>query len=421
MNAGHRSKVHASYGPCPPEEFAGRFDERVILSEILQEARYRGQAIMLSGARGSGKTSFIEWAEHEIQNEPELKSPAIKKDFLETPGMIFTTYRDLLTDLKGHQKFGWFKKTLDRPKVKGSIGAALGVLEKASPLAGPAKVGVDVGTAAIRGFLPHETADYTQLLSSFISALDALSEELTKDDRLLAILLDDVQWSSEPDFRLLKDLIRNLPPGIALVTTFRLEAGSMAMYAGLRRELDRFGYTEIRLSGMAPEEIKDFANLRYGLSVDDQAAEFLNKTIGDPFCLVSCFNLLQRRNQSPSIASIQNILPEAVEPVRSIYSELDQLWKDRLNSLCILRPPMSLSLIACMLEECNMVSLQDELDQSVVFRRLGREEYDFAHPSLREYRRKELPERVTVELHSQAARCFKTLRDRFPEWFGSIQ
>ncbi len=74
--------------------------------------------VMLSGARGSGKTSFIEWAEYEIQNKPELKSPAIKKAFLETPGMIFTTYRDLLTDLKGHQKFGWFKKTLGNPKVK---------------------------------------------------------------------------------------------------------------------------------------------------------------------------------------------------------------------------------------------------------------------------------------------------------------
>ena len=419
MNAGHRSKTQGPYGPCPPEEFAGRFDGRATLSEVLQEARYQGQAIMLSGARGSGKTSFIEWAEHEIQNEPELKGLAIKKTFPDAPGMIFATYVDLLRDLKGHQKFGWFKKTLDSPRVKMSIGAVLDALEKASPLAGPAKTGVDVGTAAVRGLLPHETVDYTQLFSSFIAALDALSDELTKEDKFLAILLDDVQWSSEPDFRLLKYLIQNPPPAIAFIITFRLEAGNVAMYAKLRRELDRSG-TEIPLSGMAPDEIRDFAVLRYGLSVDDQTAEFLHKTIGDPFCLVRCFDLLHRRNLPLSLANARKVLPEAIEPARSIYSELDQPWKDRLNSLCILRPPLPLSLIACMLKESDIVRLQDEFDQSVVFRRLKREEYDFVHSSLREYRMEELPESAAVELHSQAASCFEALRDRFDEWSADL-
>jgi tetratricopeptide (TPR) repeat protein len=295
----------------------------------------------------------------------------------------------------------------------------LDALEKASPLAGPAKVGVDAGAAATRALLPHETGDYTQLFSSFISALNALSDELTKEDRFLAILLDDVQWSSEPDCRLLKYLIQNPPPAIAFIITFRLEAGTTAMYAELRRELDRSG-TEIPLSGMAPDEIRDFADLRYGLSVDDQTAEFLHKTIGDPYCLVRCFDLLQRRNLPLSLANARKVLPEAIEPARSIYSELDQTWKDRLNSLCILRPSLSLSLIACMLKESDMTRLQDKLDQSVVFRRLKREEYDFVHSSLREYRREELPESAAVKLHSQAARCFETLRDRFDEWSADL-
>ncbi|PXF59836.1 MAG: hypothetical protein C4B59_10530 [Candidatus Methanogaster sp.] len=419
MNARLRSRTQEPYGPCPPEEFAGRFDGRTTLSEVLQDARYQGQVIILSGARGSGKTSFIEWVEHEIQNEPKLNGIAIKKTFPDAPGMIFATYVDLLRDLKGYQKFGWFKKALDSPKVKKSIGAVLDALEKASPLAGPAKVGVDAGAAVTRTLLPHETVDYTQLFSSFISALDALSDELTYEDKFLAILLDDVQWSSEPDFRLLKYLIQNPLPAIAFIITFRLEAGTMAMYAELRRELDRYG-TEIPLSGMAPDEIKDFADLRYGLSVDDQTAEFLHETIGDPFCLVRCFDLLRRRNLAPSLANAREVLPEAVEPARSIYSELDQPWKDRLNSLCILRPPMSLSLIACMLKEGDIVRLQDELDRSVVFRRLKREEYDFVHSSLREYRREELPGRAAVELHSQAARCFETLRDGFDEWYADL-
>jgi len=423
MNHSYHSKVQVSYGPCPPEEFAGRFNEKRKLPEILTKARNQGQMVMISGARGSGKTSFLDWAEYEIQNKPGgLESPTIKKAFLETPGMIFTTYKDLLTELKEHQKFGWFKRALDNPNVKKSIEVVLGVLEKASSLAGPVKVGIKSGVVATRAFLPAETVEYSQLLSSFLIILRSLSGELTKNEQFFAILCDDAQWSSEPDFHLLKDLIRNLPPGIAFIIAFRLESESMEKYVELRQELDRFGHTEIRLSGMTTEEIKDFANLRYGLSVNNSTAQFLSMNIGDPFCLVSCFNLLRIRNLDPSLVNVQKVLPEAVDPARCIYSELDQQWRDRVDSLSILHPPLLLSLIACMLgtKESDIVRLQDELNQSVVFRRLARESYDFAHPSLREYRRKELPESVMIRLHSQAAKCFEALRDRFPEWFVDL-
>jgi len=249
MNHNNDSKAQISYGPCPPEEFAGRFDERRKLLEILTKARDQGQMVMISGARGSGKTSFLNWAEYEIQNKPGgLESPAIKKEFLETPGMIFTTYKDLLTELKGHQKFGWFKKTLAKPNVKKSMDVVLRVLETGSSLAGPLKLGIESGVTATRGFLPPETVEYNQLLSSFLESLRSLSGEL-KNRKFLAILCDDAQWSSGPDFYLLKDLIRNLPPGITFIITFRLETESMKKYVELRRELDRFGHTEIRLSG----------------------------------------------------------------------------------------------------------------------------------------------------------------------------
>jgi predicted AAA+ superfamily ATPase len=111
MNTRNHGKVQVSYGPCPPEEFAGRFAERTKLIDIMPMAIPQGQTILITGARGSGKTSFIDWAEYEIQNKSGgLESPAIKIDFLETPGMIFTSYKDLLTELMGHRKFGWFKK-----------------------------------------------------------------------------------------------------------------------------------------------------------------------------------------------------------------------------------------------------------------------------------------------------------------------
>jgi tetratricopeptide (TPR) repeat protein len=413
MNSRNHGKVQVSYGPCPPGEFAGRFTERKKLTEIMPLAIPQGQTILISGARGSGKTSFLDWAEYEIQNKPGgLESPAIKIDFLETPGMIFTSYKDLLTELRGHRKFGWFKKALGNSKVKKSIDVLLGILENASSLAGPAEVVIKPSVAATRGLLPGETVDYSQLLSSFLTTLRSLSGEL-KNNQIITLLCDDVQWSSKPDFHLLKDLIRNLPPRIVFIVSFRLETESMAKYIELRQELDRFGYTEIRLSGMRAEEIKDFAMLRYGLSIDDLTTEFLRLNLDDPLCLVSCFNLLQRSDRDPNLVNVQKIMPDAVDPARSIYSELDQKWKDRANSLCVLHPPLPLSLIACMLkiENTEITRLQDELNQSVVFRRLESETYDFAHHSLREYRRNELPENVMIQSHVQAACCFEVMGD----------
>ena len=87
----HRTGGEISLSPCPQEEFYGRFDERKKLSEFLRGAKDRGRVVMVSGGRGSGKSSFLNWAEREIQNgSGEFECPAIKVQFLETPGMVFT-------------------------------------------------------------------------------------------------------------------------------------------------------------------------------------------------------------------------------------------------------------------------------------------------------------------------------------------
>lgn len=413
MKPVYRRKGEISLGSCPPDEFSGRFGERETLSKVLHRSKDKGQVVMVSGRRGSGKSSFLNWAEYEIINGAvELERPAIKKEFLETAGMVFTTYRDLLTDLKGHQKLGWFRKLLDDSKVRDSINGALGVLEKTSSLAGPYGVGINASVTVARGILPGESTDYTNLLSSFLQIFRSLSDELTKIGQFLAILLDDAQWSSEPDFQLVKDLIRNLPPGILLIIAFRLETESEKRYAELQDEIYRFGYTEISMGGIDNDGVKEFAAKRYGLSIDDLTADFLSQKIGDPLCLVSCFNRLQKLDLAPDIDSFQEILPLVLDSARCIYTGMDPLWQDRINTLCILHPPLHLSVISCMPKEQDMMRLKDELDRSLVFRRLETELYDFAHPSLREYRRKELPEVVSVGLHSQAARCLENLEVR---------
>ncbi|HNV37228.1 MAG TPA: hypothetical protein PKL79_09450, partial [Rectinema sp.] len=66
--------------------------------------------------------------------------------------------------------------------------------------------------------------------------------------------------------------------------------------------------------------------------------------------------------------------------------------------------------ISCMLKEQDLIRLKEELDQSLVLKKLETESYDFAYPSLREYLRKELPSSTKKKLSSRAAKCLQRLR-----------
>ena len=47
-------------------------------------------------------------------------------------------------------------------------------------------------------------------------------------------------------------------------------------------------------------------------------------------------------------------------------------------------------------------------------KQLGKDRYDFQHPSLREFCKKEMPEEVKVEFHKKAARCLTPLMEDSP-------
>ncbi len=203
MDCARDSKV--SFGPCPPNEFAGRLRERKEFREILGNMKSRGRFIMVSGVRGSGKTSFLDWAECEIHNKlGDGQSVAIKKEFLDTP-VVFITYRDLLQELLSRRhKLGRLRRILNEPHVRKAIEASLIILDKASSLTGMAGPGVGLGIDLAKQLLPREPVEDSQLPSSLLSVLSSLSDELTKsgDSHSLVVLLDDVQYSSEPDLHL---------------------------------------------------------------------------------------------------------------------------------------------------------------------------------------------------------------------------
>jgi len=410
--------IIVSPSPCPPEEFSGRHREREDIQNILACVKDRGQVILISGAVGSGKSSLLRWAAEEIQKSGGHENLVITKEFYETPGMAFKIYRDLLKDLQSHTRGGRFRAIIGNDKVIKSLDMALELLETFTPATEPVGTLSRILKIIKRAAASPQEAEHEHVLSSILDVFQKISVELKKNDRVIAILLDDVQWSSEPDFRLLKDLIRNIPPNIALLLTFRREDKTNQMYEELMGLLNRWDQTEIPLYRLESAEIMDFAARRYNLSLDESAARYLEQKVGDPFSLVVCFNLLQKKGLNPSVYTLEMILPEALEkPAKSFLSGLDQSSRDRINQLCILIPPIPFSVIACITgtQPQDEARLQSDLDNSIVFRRIEHGLYDFGHSSLREYCRHELPEIQKVELHKKAAKCFENLLDNLPD------
>jgi energy-coupling factor transporter ATP-binding protein EcfA2 len=388
MTSGKANRVEVPYTPCPPEEFAGRFQEREQFIDIVKQGPRQGQVVMVTGARGSGKSSFLEWARYHIQDAANgLHSPAIKREFPYTPGVIFATYRDILYDILGYRKFGWFRKAV---KKHGKIiKAVLDGIEKASKFLIIKGIPPEVGTGLVKELkelVPPEIIKYDQLFMEFSRVFENLSGDLVKRGRFVAILCDDVQRSSEPDFCLLRDLIEHLPPGVVFAFTYRLETESMEKCVELRKDIKRLGQIEINLAGMEVREIRDFSVSRYDYAINDNTAELLSKKVGDPFALVSCFNRLQREALDATVQNFQKILVEGLDALACVYDDLDKVWQDRVDRLSVLYPPLPLALIGCMLEveKPELSSLQNQFNRSVIFKKADRGIYDFAHASLRE-------------------------------------
>jgi len=410
--------IIVSPSPCPPEEFSGRHREREDIQNILACVKDRGQVILISGAVGSGKSSLLRWAAEEIQKSGGHENLVITKEFYETPGMAFKIYRDLLKDLQDHTKGGRFRAIIGNDDVIKSLNAALELVETFTSVTEPIGALTRLAKVITRAVAPVQKVEYEHVLSSILIVFQKISIELKKNDRFIAILLDDVQWSSGPDFRLLKDLIRNIPQNIAFLLAYRREDKTNQIYEELMGELNRWDQTGIPLYRLDSAGIKDFAARRYCLALDDSSARYLERKVGDPFSLVTCFNLLQKNGLNPNINNLDTILPEALEkPARSFLSGLDQPSRDRVNLLCILEPPTPFSVIACITgtKPQEAARLQSDLDNSIVFRRIEHGLYDFGHSSLREYCRRELPEIQELELHKQAMKCFENLLDKLPD------
>ena len=403
MDEGEQRLEGVSYAPSPPEEFCGREKERERLSTILSRAAEHGQAVMISGPPGIGKSSLLNRLAYEVQENPAGgESPVLRGEVFDLPGMIFSVFRDLLKDLRGHAASGRFEGILGTEGMKEAVRYADDVLEKYAAPVEPVGLLSKTGEEIIGIFARSPEVGYDRVRQAFDELLRELGRLMAGTGRAAAVLLDDVHLASSLDRRLLLDTIHDLPPGILLAFTCR--TGDAAGPG--REEIQGLEIPEVPLSGMQPHEIREMGERRFSLSIDDAAAALLDGTHGDPFSLMACFNTLRHRGLAPSKEMIADVLAGAKDPAGLAFSALPGPERAWAEGLSVLNPPFPVPVMACMLD-IQGTNVTDRLQESSIFRRLPGGEYAFAHPLLQEHCRRKLIPNARVSLNTRAADCFE--------------
>jgi len=399
-----------SYAPSPPGEFCGREEERERLSTILSRAGEHGQAVMISGPPGIGKSSLLTWLAYEVQERsggPE--SPVLRGEVFDLPGMIFSAFRDLLKDLQRSAASAKFGNTPGTEGIREAIRYADDVFEKYAAPVEPVGLLAKTGEEIIGVFARSPEVGYDRVYQAFEELLRELGKLMEGTGRVAAVLLDDVHLASSLDRRLLREIMHDPPPGILLAFTCRTGNAADPGYLSMQDGIRGLGFSEVPLSGMQRHEIREMGERRFGLSIDDAAAGLLEETSGNPFSLMACFNALHHRDRAPTPENITDVLAGAEDPAGLAFSTLPGSGKAWAKELSVLNPPFPVPVMACMLDlqGAGVTLMADRMQESGIFRRLPGGEYAFAHPLLQEHCRRELFPDAKAALNARAADCFE--------------
>jgi energy-coupling factor transporter ATP-binding protein EcfA2 len=406
-----------SYAPSPPEEFCGRQEELEQLSAILSQAGEHGQTVVISGPPGIGKSSLLNRLAYEVQERPGgRQSPVLRAEVFDLPGMIFSAFRELLNDLRRSSASARFGSILDAESMKEAIRYADDVFEKYAAPVEPVGLLPKAGEEIVGVFARSPEVGYDRVYQAFEELLRELGREMSMTGHVAAVLLDDVHLASSHDRRLLRDVVRDLPPGILLAFTCRTEDGAGSGYVTMQEEIRDLGIREVQLHGMQRHEIQELGERRFHVSIDDAAAGLLAESSGDPFGLMACFNALRNRGLAPSRENIADVIAGANDPAGLVFAALPEPVKAWTEDLCVLNPPFPVPVMACMLDlqGADVTLMTDRMQENGMFRRLPGGEYAFAHPLLQEHCRHDLSEDARAALNARAADCFEHSIHRLP-------
>ena len=393
MNQIQRRTGNISYAPCPPEEFCGRYEERERLRSLLPRAEEHGQAVMISGPPGIGKSSLLNWLAYDLQDRPGgSRSLVIRAEIFEPPRMIFSAFRKLLYDLQLHAVSGWFRSPFGIEYVKEAARYANDLLEKYAAPVEPVGLLPKTGEEIIGVFAQAPEVEYDRVREGFWELLQALGSLMADSGRIAVVLLDDAHLASRPDRRLLKDIIHDLPPGVLL--------------AFCRRRYEWPMNGMFRSFSPGCRAMNRRWRKRFGLSPDDTAAAFLERP---PATRQSYGLFVPCASGARTTEVLEELLAGEWDPAEIAFDALPEIWQAWAEMLSVLNPPFPVPVMACMLSSPGpaLVPITDNLQESPIFIRLPGGGYAFAHHFLQEYSLKRLSADTKMALNAMAVECFE--------------
>jgi tetratricopeptide (TPR) repeat protein len=414
---------------CPHEFYVERENEKAYLERILEGLDKRGSALMITGIEGFGKTSFLNWTKWYIEEQKKSYAPLIAID--NDDDINFYKYKLLVEEIINYTPSGKVKNLLSREEVK-SLCRLIGKLaEDASLLFGPSPQSI---MAKIFGELisalgePSSEINRYEIKGKLKDALEKAGKTFNDQGKFLAILIDNAQWLRDED-SILKDLVSDIPPGIAFIITFDSQAieniekrddnfkDRFAKYAKFKPNR----YLTMELRDLNDEQIQDLAK-KYNYTDKDLGNDIMDclRTIGVPLGVVSALNYLREKDYTLSKVT-KEVLDEATVQGnwvgKTVYESLDEKDKDWARKLSILPAKARvIKVIRCLMQDRNI--FDSSIKATGIFIRCSgtppnHEFYDFLFRQLRDCAYTDLvkgDEGVCKELAKRADICIKKCR-----------
>jgi predicted ATPase len=340
--------------------FVGRAAELGRLKKYLDAAREKVQVVFIAGEAGAGKSTLIgEFVRQGEEEDPTLIAAVGECNAQTGAGDPYLPFRQVLTTLTTDSEdvsaAGSEAGEKNSNRLKNFIRESSSLLIDTGPdligifVPGAAAVGRIVRTLALKGNVSNKLAervstqrgqdmsqtnaplDQEKIFEQYTAVLKALSKE-----RVIILILDDLQWADSGSLNMLFHLARELKDShILIVGTFRPDDvalgrdGERHPLESILNELKRYlGNDLIDLSKSSSSEAQAFVNELVNSEPNHLGAAFIQElyahTGGHPLFTVELLRNMQERGDivkdsqgywTPGPSMNWEILPARIEGV----------------------------------------------------------------------------------------------------------
>ncbi|MFC9066709.1 ATP-binding protein [Streptomyces harbinensis] len=314
--------------------FVDRVDSMGALLEVARDLTAgRGQALVVEGVSGMGKSALLDAFAQRIENDPELRrgvrlvTVRCAPDVGDAGTSPYAPMAEILLELNGRAgaRRRW-------QRAAGVFGRSIPrLLAQFVPGAGPLlDSGQDIVEAALRtGSMPGDSL-LPQQESMALRTAEALLAEAAAG-RPALVLLDDIQYLDLSSLQVLDRLVRALPDApLALVLGHRVDG--LDSEGAIAELLQRWEYEEKlrreRLRGLPRDAVAELARARLtGRTVPDSfSAQLAEATDGHPIFVEQILRQLPPGRLER--VELPHDLPQAV---RNRFRELDAPTQELLR------------------------------------------------------------------------------------------